>query len=639
MSQRLDPSTFGPEILDLLGKEGHGLDDWRVILHDDPLRFEESPEVVRDYARTFVGKLSELHVQKEQQLPDSVVCAVHGPWGSGKTSLMHAFKAVIDESRAVTLMFEPWRYENEQQLIVPLIAELSANLQELAASQPNSASVHQDIAEKSSELLGLLVREGLRATGKLAESFIKAQSGLEVDLDKLGPKVLRLFTGPSVAPKSNFEKLVSRILSWFGISPKNDVPNVSETESFKQTLRSLVGTAGRLVANARNELTNPPAEPPPPIVIFVDDLDRCSHDQVRRLLEAIKLFLLTPGIVFVFALDEQQVLRALGEPYLRMLGQEEKNEWRAYGLANRYLEKFFQIKIHLSDEFSPLRRSVGTLKHTLWHHICLELLNMAHEDTKTFRDRNEIVPEFEYDKLWELKDIFFSVKGNPRARKGAARQLYFNYPRNKDPATRQTALAGLVRTFAEEAFQVNFGYVWVNELQTTTPEARDNCFRACFELMQPNYADLDIREGDLKAKVRTQEVSAGEAEAATFEMKRIAATTLFNELTGIKTLVELLNSPQEERNGTSEGEADEEIADRLHRGFPSSHFVLTSYPKLIGEIDKMARRDEHDALRDLWILVSYLGGPGADEDEAESEVHEPSSTQEGEPVQSPDRSS
>ena len=47
------------------------------------------------------------------------------------------------------------------------------------------------------------------------------------------------------------------------------------------------------------------------IVVFVDDLDRCSSSTVLQVFEAMKLYLDAPGFVFVLGWDTEQVLRAV----------------------------------------------------------------------------------------------------------------------------------------------------------------------------------------------------------------------------------------------------------------------------------------------------------------------------------------
>ncbi|MGW3963993.1 P-loop NTPase fold protein [Amycolatopsis sp. NPDC005003] len=67
------------------------------------------------------------------------------------------------------------------------------------------------------------------------------------------------------------------------------------------------------------------------LVVFVDDLDRCSAENVARVLEAIRLYLDAPGLVFVIGYDPEVV----GEALVAARGD------KARGPA--YLEKIIQV--------------------------------------------------------------------------------------------------------------------------------------------------------------------------------------------------------------------------------------------------------------------------------------------------------
>jgi hypothetical protein len=73
------------------------------------------------------------------------------------------------------------------------------------------------------------------------------------------------------------------------------------------------------------------------LVIFVDDLDRCSPGNVVEVFEAIRLYLDAPGFVFVIGYDDRMVSRTL---------RAEKRYEDAAALAH-YLEKIVQIDYRL----------------------------------------------------------------------------------------------------------------------------------------------------------------------------------------------------------------------------------------------------------------------------------------------------
>jgi hypothetical protein len=68
------------------------------------------------------------------------------------------------------------------------------------------------------------------------------------------------------------------------------------------------------------------------IVVFIDDLDRCSSVTVLQVFEALKLYLDAPGFVFVLGWDTEQVLRSVAAEK----GRDDR-------LPQRYVEKIVQF--------------------------------------------------------------------------------------------------------------------------------------------------------------------------------------------------------------------------------------------------------------------------------------------------------
>jgi hypothetical protein len=80
------------------------------------------------------------------------------------------------------------------------------------------------------------------------------------------------------------------------------------------------------------------------LVVFIDDLDRCTPDKIPEVIEAIKLFTTTEHCVYVLGLDYEMVRQGIAKRYKfgdnndADDGQEE---------AEDYLEKIVQIPFHL----------------------------------------------------------------------------------------------------------------------------------------------------------------------------------------------------------------------------------------------------------------------------------------------------
>lgn len=89
------------------------------------------------------------------------------------------------------------------------------------------------------------------------------------------------------------------------------------------------------------------------IVLYIDDLDRCSEDRVVEVMEAVNLLMAFPLFVVVVGVDPRWVKSALIKRYhLQFTGQLHGNDMSQHSEvieAANYLEKIFQIPFHLKE--------------------------------------------------------------------------------------------------------------------------------------------------------------------------------------------------------------------------------------------------------------------------------------------------
>ncbi len=84
------------------------------------------------------------------------------------------------------------------------------------------------------------------------------------------------------------------------------------------------------------------------VVLYVDDLDRCTPDRVVEVLQAIHLLLSIPLFVVVVAADARWLLQCLRTHYSALLNREVNGEAEEWSLTpQNYLEKIFQIPFSL----------------------------------------------------------------------------------------------------------------------------------------------------------------------------------------------------------------------------------------------------------------------------------------------------
>lgn len=221
---------------------------------------------------------------------------IFGSWGSGKTSLMQMLKARIEApegKRVKTLWLNAWRYEGREEAQSALIHAILARLSE-------DKSLWQDAADVVTRI-------------------------------KNGASVLKLakFIGKSAIT-------MTPDISGFVDCFKEESEKVAETmEAFDRDFEALL---------KKMEVDH--------IVVFIDDLDRCSSEKVIETFETIKLFLNTPACTFVIGADAEKIEHAVGEVYDVTESKRRKD----------YLEKIIQLPFSIpAQELKDIACYVGML--------------------------------------------------------------------------------------------------------------------------------------------------------------------------------------------------------------------------------------------------------------------------------------
>lgn len=214
---------------------------------------------------------------------DPVTIGIHGPWGSGKSTVLKLLEGELRDNYVV-IPTSPWEYEDHEDVKGTLIGEVLRALEERAQGEQTWAKsarkTIQDLAKRVSwSRVGMAVAKG------------------------------------SVTMSWDPEKL----LDAFTLQPKEPRSLIG----FRQEFEKLTGTMEGVER----------------VVVLVDDLDRCLPPAVVQTLEAIKLFLSVEKMVFVLAADKDLVRDSIAA-FLPSTN-------RADAIASNYLEKIIQIPVDL----------------------------------------------------------------------------------------------------------------------------------------------------------------------------------------------------------------------------------------------------------------------------------------------------
>ncbi len=416
-----------------------------AFLWDEPLGPGQSPQL---------SAITRALAKALPRTPDRgpITFAVYGPWGSGKTTFLRYFLSAVNRrdqadagqnsseevgGDAVTIWFEPWRYEREPDLLIPLLTEIVASAQK---SIKRSNAAKQKVVKTGMRLLGRVAK----AAARTATGFVAERIGVERgEIERIGQDFMSFYEGES----NRFQ-----------------YPE-SENEQFKRDFEDLI----RFAATGR--LNGALDDDAKPVIIFVDDLDRCESEQVKRLLESMKNFLWVPGVVYVLALDRAQVTLALAEPYVDIFkgsleaDSSETPLAQARERAKSYLEKFFLYEFDIGDGAGRFEQAVVK---PVFDQLVADL-------RAQFGDK--LSPEYE--------QIFEQASLNLRRLKRIARWLYYEFSIDH-------ARDDLLAFFAEQVFSENYGRVWLKQFESQSLQSRASYYTRVFEALAVCYEDAQL---------------------------------------------------------------------------------------------------------------------------------------------------
>lgn len=231
---------------------------------------------------------------------------VYGGWGVGKTSMLQVTRELIEKQteqpHVVTVWFNAWQYEREEHPLFPLIAAIIEAAEKKASECDTTADRLCAKLTRLGSSLRALTR-GMKFSGKVGMPLV-GEVGVEFDADK--------------ALKA--EELIGK------------QSNPLQGEMLYQS-----------AFEALEAVTKPDEDgPPPKVVIFIDDLDRCLPDKALELLESIKLVLNQKGFIFLLGLDHNIVTSYLAKCYREQYGMTDTAQ--AERTASTYLHKIVQLQ-------------------------------------------------------------------------------------------------------------------------------------------------------------------------------------------------------------------------------------------------------------------------------------------------------
>jgi hypothetical protein len=249
-------------------------------------------------------------VTDERLLP--LTLGVYGAWGSGKSSVIRMSRAVLEQDESILCVsFNGWQFEGYEDAKAALMGTVL-----------DAILGRRTLSQKAVDLGKKLLRrvDWFRLLGWAGKSVVTLTTGL---------------------PAFGVGALVDATRDALGAVPKKlegmDVEEVKKLleeapdgEDVRQPVREFRDDFAELIRETGLRC----------VVVFIDDLDRCTPPTMIETLEAIKLFLFVDRTAFVIGADEDLVRHAVRERFPEIRGS-------AVDVSTSYLEKLIQVPLRV----------------------------------------------------------------------------------------------------------------------------------------------------------------------------------------------------------------------------------------------------------------------------------------------------
>ena len=255
-------------------------------------------------------------------LPASI--GVYGDWGSGKSSLIKmSMEELKKEPNTVCLIFNGWLFEGYEDAKTALMGSILDVIQKERSFTPKALAYIRGLYKSIDKFK--VLKSGLKFG---VDMFLTGGIGTLADIglnsfgEKIATKMLKM---------SEDNKDVSQIIDGIDMETiQNSIEAELSNKEIRNDIREFQTNFVELLNETKIEK----------LVIFVDELDRCSPDTILETLEAIRLFLFNGNVAFIIGADERHISYAVKKKFKEIEGLQ-------IDIGKEYLEKMIQYPIRI----------------------------------------------------------------------------------------------------------------------------------------------------------------------------------------------------------------------------------------------------------------------------------------------------
>ena len=250
-----------------------------------------------------------VEISKDEKLSPATI-GVYGDWGSGKSTLMKMVKKSLDaDKNTLTVEFNGWLFEGYEDAKTALCGTILDEMR-----------THETLFAKGKEKIKALLKK--IDGGKLLSK------GVKYGLDFL------LTSGIGTVTELTLTGIISAVKQKAGDVSEDEIKKVIDAFKKEETKRTEIKNFRKTFKEVFDDCKGER------LVVFIDELDRCTPDTVLDIFEAIRLFLYVPGTTFIIGADERLVSYAVKTKYKDIPGHD-------IDISKEYLEKLVQYPVKI----------------------------------------------------------------------------------------------------------------------------------------------------------------------------------------------------------------------------------------------------------------------------------------------------
>lgn len=248
-----------------------------------------------------------------QSLTQPFVISLEAPWGHGKTTYIKMWQQYLTNMNHPSLYFNAWENDYADDPLIAFLGEMN-KLLEADKFKGNKANFRKSLT-KVQEFGGKIIKKALPLTVQIVTQGIISKEVVK-DL-------------PNLLAESNDE-----IATALGEYTKNSIKSYELEKNSIGVFRDELKKFAEMISSESGKK---------PLVIFVDELDRCRPNYAIVLLERIKHLFNVPGVVFILSLDRKQLENAVAAIY--------GNKIDSSGYLARFIDYRFRLPEGTTENF------------------------------------------------------------------------------------------------------------------------------------------------------------------------------------------------------------------------------------------------------------------------------------------------